>query len=102
MKKIIVAMIVLAVVGLAPSAFAQQTTGSITGRIVDAQSAAVPGVTVTAKNPQTGFTRTDVSDAEGVYRLTALPVGTYDVVAELQGFSRIDNKAIVINVGQTL
>ena len=35
--------------------FAQQTTGNITGRIVDAQGAAVPGVTVTAKNTQTGF-----------------------------------------------
>jgi hypothetical protein len=37
-----------------------------------------------------------------VYRLTALPIGTYDVVAELQGFSKVENKGIVLNVGQTL
>jgi hypothetical protein len=85
----------------APAA-AQQTTGTIAGRIVDDQGAAVPGVTVTGRNTETGFTRTDVSDAEGSYRLTALPVGTYDITAELQGFSRIENRGIVLNVGQTL
>ena len=81
---------------------AQQTTGTITGRIIDSQGAAVPGVTVAGKNTQTGFTRSAVSDAEGVYRLTALPVGTYDLVAELQGFTKIENKGITLNVGQTL
>ena len=59
-------------------ALAQQTTGTIAGRLVDAQGAAVPGVTVTGRNTQTGFVRTGVTDGEGVYRLTALPVGTYD------------------------
>jgi outer membrane receptor protein involved in Fe transport len=37
-----------------------------------------------------------------VYRLNALPVGTYDITAELQGFTRVENKGIVVNVGQTL
>ena len=49
------------------------------------QGAAVPGVTVTAKNAATGFTRTEVSDGEGIYRLTALPVGTYDLTAGAAG-----------------
>jgi outer membrane receptor protein involved in Fe transport len=81
---------------------AQQTTGTIAGRLVDAQGAAVPGVTVTGRNAQTGFVRTGVTDGEGIYRLTALPVGTYDLTAELQGFTTIENKGIVLNVGQTL
>src|SRR5687768_3965571 len=102
MRKIIAAMIMLFTVTSAPAAFAQQTTGNVTGRIVDAQGAAIPGVTVTGRNTQTGFSRTDVSDAEGIYRLTALPVGTYDLLAELQGFSRMENKGITVNVGQTL
>ena len=58
----------------------------------------MPGVTVTGRNTQTGFVRTEVSDGEGLYRLTALPVGTYDVTAELQGFSTFDRKGIVVNV----
>ena len=70
------------------SAFAQQTTGNITGRVVDEQGAAVPGATVTAKSASTGFTRTEVSDAEGIYRLSALPVGIYDVTAELRASPR--------------
>src|SRR5439155_6621916 len=75
-------------------ALAQQTTGTITGRVVDQQGAAVPGATVTAKSSSTGFTRTEASDAEGVYRLSALPVGVYDVTAELPGFTTISKKAI--------
>src|SRR5262245_5085377 len=74
------------------SACAQQTTGNMTGRVVDQLGAAVPGVTVTAKSPQAGVTRAVVSDAERLYRLNALPVGVYDVPAELQGFTTVANQ----------
>jgi len=82
------------------SAFAQQTTGNITGRVVDQQGAAIPGASITAKNPATGLTRTETSDAEGVYRVAALPVGIYEVVAELTGFATISKQDIEVNVGQ--
>src|SRR3954452_19712811 len=83
------------------SAFAQQTTGSVTGRVVDQQGSAVPGATVTAKSPSTGFTRTETSDTEGIYRLNALPIGIYEVTAELQGFATVSKKDIEVNIGQT-
>ncbi len=103
MKKIITSMIVLCALWLAATpAAAQQTTGTISGRIVDDQGAAIPGVTVTAKNAATGFVRTEVSDGEGIFRLNALPVGTYDMTTDLQGFAKVENKGIVVNVGQTL
>ena len=70
----------------ATAAFAQQTTGTIAGRVLDEQKAAVPGATVTAKNDSTGFTRTEVSDAEGLYRITGLPVGSYALSIEMSGF----------------
>src|SRR6202521_3662109 len=82
------------------SAFAQQTTGAVTGRVVDQQGAAVPGVTVTAKNVATGVTRTDTSDSEGVYRLQALPAGIYEVNAELSGFATVSKKDVEVNVAQ--
>ena len=82
------------------SVFAQQTTGTVTGRVLDQQGAAVPGATVTAKSPSTGFTRTETSDAEGLYRLAALPVGIYEVTAELQGFTTVSKKDIEVNVAQ--
>jgi outer membrane receptor protein involved in Fe transport len=100
-RKICAALALCALV-LSSPAFAQQTTGNITGRITDDQNAAIPGVTVTGKNTETGFVRTGVTDGEGIYRLSAMPVGTYDITAELQGFSKIESKGIVLNVGQTL
>src|SRR5436305_12612720 len=90
---------VLVLLGCAP-AFAQQTTGSVTGRVVDQQGSAVPGATVTAKSPSTGFTRTEASDAEGLYRLAALPVGIYEVTAELSGFQTVSKKDVEVNGSQ--
>ena len=88
-NRIILGMITsAALLVAAPAAHAQQTTGNVSGRIVDAQGGAIPGVTVTSTNPRTGFSRSDVSDAEGIYRLNALPVGTYDLTAELAGFNK--------------
>jgi hypothetical protein len=84
------------------SASAQQTTGTIIGRVLDDQGAAIPGATVVASSAATGFTRESISDAEGVYRLSALPVGRFDMTVELAGFSKIDRKDVVVNVGQTL
>ena len=101
MKRIILAALVLAC-AFANPAIAQQTTGTISGRVLDAQGSAVPGVTVTARNTDTGFVRTEVSDAEGAYRLQALPVGTYDLAAELSGFNKFERKALVVNVGQNV
>src|SRR5215813_13307143 len=84
------------------SAFAQQTTGNVTGRVLDPQGAAIPGATVTAKSTATGFTRSEESDAEGLYRIPSLPVGIYEVTAELQGFTTVTNKEVQVNVAQTL
>jgi hypothetical protein len=69
---------------------------------VDQQGAAIPGASITAKNPATGLSRTEVSDAEGVYRLSALPVGIYEVVAELTGFATVSKQDVEVNVGQTV
>jgi len=84
------------------SAFAQQTTGTILGRVTDDQGAAIPGATVTATNPTTGFTRSAVSDAEGMYRLQAVNVGEYSLLVELPGFASVDRKGIIVNIGQSL
>ena len=103
MRRCIVAVLVMVGVLLVVApAGAQQTTGNLSGRVLDEQKGAVPGVTVTAKSNATGFTRVVTSDAEGVYRFTALPIGEYDILIELAGFSTVDRKGTVINVGQTV
>ena len=54
MRRNFLGAVLLFLLGCAP-AFAQQTSGSITGRVLDQQGAAVPGATVAAKQAATGF-----------------------------------------------
>jgi hypothetical protein len=82
-------------------ALAQQTTGTIAGRVVDDQDGAVPGAVVTATSPVTGLVREATSDENGLYRLAALPVGAYTVAASQPSFARFERADIVVNIGQT-
>ena len=66
--------------------FAQTNAGSLSGRVTDASGAALPGVTVTATNSATGFNRTSSRNPTARYRFQSLPVGTYNVTADLSGF----------------
>ncbi len=101
MRRLVLASLVLSVM-LAVPAIAQQTAGNISGRIVDQQGAIIPGATVTATNPATGLTRSVVSDAVGIYTLTGLPIGNYDLKVELSGFQPTLRKGVVVNVSQTV
>ena len=84
----------------AGTVFGQETTGTITGHLVDAQGLAVPGVIVTITGPQS--TRTATSDGEGRFTAPFLTPGTYDVRAELQGFKTVERKSISVGLSQTV
>lgn len=58
---------------------AQETTGTITGRVFDATSAAIPGVEVTATQTETGMSRTAKSRADGSYVFPNMPIGPYEI-----------------------
>lgn len=83
-------------------AFAQSqaTTAEINGRVTDAQGGVLPGATVTVKSGDTGYTRSVVANAEGLYAIPLLPPGNYDLVAELTGFGPT-RRSLVLNVGAT-
>ena len=91
----------LCLAGSAATATAQQTTGTITGRVLDEQKASVPGATVTAKNESTGFSRNELSDSEGVYRITGLPVGSYVLSIDLSGF-QAQTRTVQVSVSETI
>jgi hypothetical protein len=88
---------------LAGPAFAQSaaTNGAIEGTVLDASGGVLPGVTVTITNTQTGAAQTVVTNEKGLYRAPLLPLGTYRVVAELQGFKKFEQTGITLSVGQT-
>jgi Carboxypeptidase regulatory-like domain/TonB dependent receptor len=91
----------LCVLMMSAAAAAQQTTGTIAGRVLDEQKAAVPGAMVTAKNSSTGFTRSEVSDSEGLYRITGLPVGSYTLSIAISGFQP-QSRTVQVTVSETL
>jgi hypothetical protein len=82
-------------------ALAQQTTGTIAGRVVDDQEIGIAGAAVTARHTGTGFTRSATTDDNGLYRLPALPVGAYEVTAERAGLARFQREAIIVNIART-
>ena len=80
---------------------AQRTTGTIRGTIVDSQGETVAGATVTAVNVETGFDRAVTTTASGTYNISQLPVGTYVVTVEGEGFKSAIVQNIVLDVGST-
>jgi outer membrane receptor protein involved in Fe transport len=78
---------------------AQSTAGSIVGGVADEQGGSLPGVTLTARNTETGVARNAVSDGNGRYRLIGLPPGPYDVTAELQGFTTARVEGLTLTIG---
>ena len=84
---------------LAAPVYAQNA--QIVGTVKDATGGVVPGATVTAKNADTGFTRSAVTDANGEYRLPSLPPGRYSLTTELAGFSTETRPDILLIIEQT-
>ena len=87
---------------LAPAARAQVTSAAIVGTITDSSGGALPGVTVTARNVETGFNRTVPTDAVGAYRLEFLPIGKYSIEVVLSGFRSVTRSGIVLNINDTV
>jgi outer membrane receptor protein involved in Fe transport len=79
---------------------AQNVTGAITGAVMDSSGAVVPSAKATARNTGTGAVFTAVTDADGVYWLRNLPVGSYDTVVEANGFQRFESKDIRLQVNE--
>jgi hypothetical protein len=79
--------------------YSQTNGGSLSGRVSNAAGGdPLPGVTLTATNAATGFNRSVVTETDGSYRFASLPVGIYDVTADLAGFGSVTTRNVEINV----
>ncbi len=81
-------------------AAAQNLYASIRGTVTDQSGAAVPDVTLTATNTQTGVSRSVQSGADGSYQFLQLQVGTYTVKAAKSGFQTFTTTPFPLNVNQ--
>ena len=86
----------------APTAFSQETTGSIRGTVKDPSGAAVAGATVTATSPALVRTLEATTDSEGFYVFPTLPTGVYTVSATQTGFSTVEKADINLQLGNEL
>jgi hypothetical protein len=82
------------------SVFGQDFSGTLSGVVHDAGGGAMPGVSVTAVQTESGLTRTVFTNETGSYRIPALPVGTYAVTAEISGFKQAVRRGITLAVAQ--
>src|SRR5437870_8511453 len=96
----LLAIVCLSVFTLA--AFAQTDRGTLTGTVSDTTGAVIPGVSIEAKNVQTGATYQAGSSETGNYTLAQLPAGTYELSAALPGFKKFVRTGIIVSVATVL
>jgi Carboxypeptidase regulatory-like domain/TonB dependent receptor-like, beta-barrel len=101
MVRILVSALLSASLAAPALAQSQAANGTIEGTVVDSSGGVLPGATVTITNVETGAERVVISNDRGLYRAPLLALGTYKVVAELQGFKKFEGTDIKLSVGQT-
>jgi len=87
---------------LACATASAQQNSLITGSVVDATGAAIPGAAVTLTQQSTGFVSNTTSNASGYYSFPGLNPGNYDMTVVAKGFQKSVSKGLVVNVSQTL
>src|SRR5437867_697311 len=80
---------------------AQLAQGELRGTVADESGGVLPGVSITALHVETGTSRTTTTAANGAYLMPAMPLGTYQVTAELAGFSTVVREGFRLGVGET-
>jgi len=93
--------IMILLLAVPSSAGAQQFKANVTGTVVDAQGAVVPGVTVTVTNTDTNVSVESVTDTNGIFSIKDVVPGKYKVTAGLSGFKTFVREGIVLHTAET-
>ena len=98
MKRHLLCIVTLLLLGFTSTAFAQDITARIDGQVTDPNGAIVTQATVTLTNTQTGEVRTAQSDDNGSYTFTLIQPGTYDLSVKAGGFKEYLSKGLQLSV----
>src|SRR5712691_10943172 len=102
MRKVFMYVLALCLAGFASGAMAQSsTTGSIEGIVIDQNSAAVRGATVTVTSPNLISPQTATTNDNGRYSILNLPPGPYKISVEASGFAKYEQDNVPVNLGRT-
>ena len=100
MKNALFLAVVISALTVATLSAQTVRTGSIGGTVVDESRAGIPGVTVTLTSPAIQVPQiVKVTEAAGAYQFADLPLGTYRLTFELQGFGRLVRENIELTTG---
>jgi len=94
--------VILLCVATAAVAHAQESRGTITGTVVDASGAVIPGATVTITNVARGTDVTVITNETGFFQAPYLISGTYRITVELAGFKKLVREGIEVRVDDRL
>lgn len=86
---------------LAVAAWAQEPTGTVSGKVTDQTGALIPGATVTATGAD-GKQVSSTSDQGGTFSLHSLPAGSYTVSATASGFAQYTQQGVMLTAGHAL
>ncbi|HTF67426.1 MAG TPA: carboxypeptidase regulatory-like domain-containing protein, partial [Edaphobacter sp.] len=81
------------------SAYGQFESASVLGYARDTSDAALPNTIVTLTNTATGIIQKATTDTEGRYEFSSIPIGTYTIVSEAQGFEKAQTQPFSLTTG---
>ena len=84
------------------AAFAQGDRGTITGTVTDPTGAVVPNASIQVTNSETSAVYQVATTSTGNYTLANLPVGTYVLTVDAQGFKKLNRPGLVVQVAETV
>jgi Carboxypeptidase regulatory-like domain len=99
-----VVTLALSLVCFAHAAVAQtvtSTTGAINGTVSDSTKSVLPGVTVTLSGSALMGTSVAVTDQNGLFRFSSVPIGEFKLTFELAGFGTVLREGIRVGIGFT-
>ena len=86
---------------VSPARLEAQASSNLSGRALDQQGAVLPGVSLTLKGEETGFTRELISNENGTFLFAGLAPGLYKITADLPGFKKYEASSLRLEIGKT-
>ena len=100
-SRLAVAAVCVLLVSAVPGA-TQTNTAEIAGVVRDQSSGVLPGAVVVATHPASGLTVERVSDVDGRFFMSSLPIGEWEIAVEMSGFRRVMQRGVLLVLGQSI
>jgi hypothetical protein len=99
-KSLLVALLVFTSASL--TSRAQGVYGTVQGTVTDSSGASIPNTEVTSRELSTGITQKVATNQNGIYVLSSMRPGTYEISAHKAGFSDSTRTGVVVSVGDQI